>query len=49
MDGTEDDRLEIPESAEFELNDLEISWSDVVETDDDGIEWLAKADLPPNA
>ncbi|WP_285508153.1 hypothetical protein [Actinokineospora sp. NBRC 105648] len=45
----DEDHLEIPESTEFELDDLaaEVAWgADTVETDDAGLEWLAQAELP---
>lgn len=45
MDGTEEG-LEFPENAEFSLDDLELEHADVVETDDDGLAWLAQTELP---
>ena len=45
MDGTEEG-LEIPENAEFSLDNLELDHADVVETDDDGLAWLASTELP---
>lgn len=47
MDGT-DEGFEIPEGTEFELNDLWVDFSDEVETDQGGLDWLAQNDLPPN-
>jgi hypothetical protein len=45
MDGS-DEELSIPESAEFDLDGLDFDHADVVETDDDGLAWLAQNDLP---
>jgi hypothetical protein len=43
-----DDGLNIPENAEFSLDNLELEHADVVETDDDGLAWLAQTELPSN-
>ena len=45
MDGTEEG-LNIPENAEFYLDNLELEHADVVETDDAGLDWLAQTELP---
>lgn len=41
-----DEGLNIPENAEFSLDDLAFEHVDAVETDDDGLAWLAQTELP---